>query len=39
MNPRSPKGNKELDALDNQGVCFLIDEVKAKTDWENRENE
>ena len=24
---------------DNQGVRFLIDEVKAKTAWEDRENE
>jgi len=28
-----------LNPSDNQGVRFLIDEVKAKTAWENRENE
>ena len=62
MSTRNPKGNKELDVLDemieeitvdtygddemlwlnpsdNQGVRFLIDEVNAKTAWEDRENE
>jgi hypothetical protein len=28
-----------LNPPDNQGVRFLIDEVKAKTAWEDRENE
>ena len=28
-----------LNPSDNQGVRFLIDEVKEKTDWEDRENE
>jgi len=28
-----------LNPSDNQGVRFLIDEVKARTAWENRENE
>lgn len=28
-----------LNPSDNQGVRFLIDDVKAKTDWEARENE
>jgi len=28
-----------LNPSDNQGVRFLIDEVKAKTAWEDRENE
>jgi len=28
-----------LNPSDNQGVRFLIDDVKAKIAWENRENE
>lgn len=28
-----------MNPSDNQGVRFLIDEVKAKTAWEDRENE
>jgi hypothetical protein len=28
-----------LNPSDNQGVRFLIDEVKAKTAWKDRENE
>ena len=28
-----------LNPQDNQGVRFLIDEVKGKTAWEDRENE
>ena len=28
-----------LNPSDNQGVRFLIDEVKAKTSWQDRENE
>jgi tetratricopeptide (TPR) repeat protein len=28
-----------LNPSDNQGVRFLMDDVKAKTAWENREND
>jgi hypothetical protein len=28
-----------LNPSDNQGVRFLIDEIKEKTAWEDRENE
>lgn len=33
------KGDLWMNPSDNQGVRFLIDAVKAKTAWEDHENE